>query len=614
MPTMNTQKLQLDPEPGTSQVEQVSPLKIGELEDTGSTDDTTTLSKLDKAFLKKAGKALRDTKKAKNGAKTRKVENILRKALKHFHKAEYREGLQYTLHATELEPDNALGYHLMAVSLDKLGEKHKALLMFEKTLELDPDQFEVYLNLGSVARDLEMPDVAEKFFRIFLDLKPDLPEGYNDLAALLRDQNRFDDAIDILRFGINLMPEQPLLWNTMGTIAIDTTQEDDAITFFEEALRLDPNFQRARYNLGNLHLAHGKADEALAMYDKFLETSLPGHADTIEVIHARSLLFLHLGRLKEGWREYQIRNSPRFRSSQLYSVSAPMWDGEDIRGKNILVIGEQGVGDEIMFANPIRDLIDKVGEDGNVLISVTSRLVRLFERAYPEAYVASPVFTSHNGKTVHVTPWETVRGDLDFYTPMGDLSIFLRPDAASYRNVGRTIAPDPVEVDRWKDCLAEISDGPFVGVCWRSGMMTGGRGKHFASLDEWGSLFQHPGVTFVNLQYGDVSDELEEFKSRFGVTIQQMPKLDIKNDLDSNAALCAALDVVISAPTAAAAIAGAVGTKTWFVITGRGWPSLGEQDYPFYPDTEVFQQDVFGEWDSTFANLSTALDKLTNNR
>lgn len=486
MPTNNTLNTGIEETDVAGTPHPVSVEHLKDLERDHQAGKKKALSAQDKAFAKKAGKTLRSSRKSGKGAGSRKVENMLRKALNSFYGAEYKECLTLTLQATQLDPENALGYHLMAVSLDKLGEKHKALLMFEKTLELDPTQFEAYLNLGSVARDLEMQDVAEKFFRIFIDLRPDLPAGYNDLGMLLAKQNKFDDAIEILRYGINLMPEEPLLWNTMGTIASDSQQEEEAITFYQEALRLDPNYHRARYNLATLYSGRGHFEQSLADYETFLETSLPNHSDTLDVKYARSMTLIALGQLEEGWRGYQIRNEPIFRTSQLYAIEAPMWDGEDIRGKNILVIGEQGVGDEIMFANPIRDLISAVGEDGNVLICVTERLVPLFERAYPGCLVASPVFTTHNGKSVHVTPWHNDRGKLDYYTPMGDLSIFLRPTVESYRNVGSFLQPDPEEVERWKKNLAQISDGPFVGVCWRSGLLTGGRSKGYAPLEEWG--------------------------------------------------------------------------------------------------------------------------------
>lgn len=576
--------------------------------------EPSSSAKVDKAFVKKASKVLRTSKSDDAKLGPPKVVNLLRKALKFHNNAEYREVLQLALKATKIHPENAIGHHLMAMALEKLGETHKALLMYERTLELDPTEFDVYLSLGLTAQELGMQEAAEKFFRIYIDLCPEKFEGYNDLGGLLRDQNRFDDAIDIVRHALNLMPETAELWNTMGTVATETQRIEEAMTFYNEALRIDPSFRRARYNLANLQYGHGEIPEALEEFEKFIADTPPNHTDAMEGKHARAIALLTLGRIQEGWREYRVRNEPLFRASSLFATEAPLWNGENLRGKNILVIGEQGVGDEILFANPLSDLIAQVGEDGNVLISVTERLVSLFERSYPECKVASPVFTHHNGKLVHLTPWQNELGKLDYYSPMADLSIFLRPDANSYRHVGSFLKPDPEEVERWKQRLSRISDGPHVGLCWRSGFVTSGRGKFFAPLKEWGPVFETSGANFINLQYGDVTAEVEEIQTRFGSTLHQMEGLDLKEDLGSNAALCAALDVVISAPTAAAALAGSVGTKTWFVIVRRGWPSLGELDYPFYPDTEVFQQEVLGEWDSNFRDLGMALEKLVLNK
>jgi tetratricopeptide (TPR) repeat protein len=586
--------------------------------DTGNQSEAGT-SQTDKAFMKKASKALRSatsgkTKGGQDQVGSPKVVNLLRKALKLHNNAQYPEALRLTLEATALHPESALGHHMMAMALDHMGETHKALLMYEKTLELDPSEFDVYLNLGLTARKLNMDEAAEKFFRIYIDLKPEQHQGYNNLGTLFRDMNRFDEAIEVVKHALNLMPETAELWNTMGTIATESGKLDEAVIFYNEALRVNPDFHRSRYNLANFYMDHGFIAEALEDFEKFLKTQNADHNDAMEARYARSIALLALGRVEEGWKENRIRNNPRFRTSTLYATDAPMWNGEDVRGKNILVIGEQGVGDEIMFANPIRDLIERVGPDGNVLINVTKRLVPLFERAYPECLVGIPMFTSHNGKNVIVTTWENDRGTLDYHTPMGDLSAFLRPDAASYRGVGAFLQPDLAEIESWKTRLADLSDGLKVGLCWRSGLVTAGRGKGFAPLELWGPVFENTNATFINLQYGEVKEEVAEIQTRFGRTLHQMEGLDIRNDLDSNAALCCALDVVISAPTAAAALAGSVGTKTWFVITKRGWPSLGEEDYPFYADTQVFQQETFGDWDPTFRNLSAALKILTSNR
>ena len=96
-----------------------------------------------------------------------------------------------------------------------------------------------------------------------------------------------------------------------------------------------------------------------------------------------------MGRLAEGWKEMEIRNDPRFRSYTNHMTKSPYWNGENLDGKRVLVLGEQGLGDEFMFANVLPDLQRAVGETGKLQISVDPRLVTLFQRSYPKADVGT---------------------------------------------------------------------------------------------------------------------------------------------------------------------------------------------------------------------------------
>src|SRR6185437_8900569 len=152
--------------------------------------------------------------------------------------------------------------------------------------------------------------------------------------------------------------------------------------------------------------------------------------------------------------------------------------------------------------------------------------------------------------------------------------------------------------------LEALGNGPFVGVCWRSMMMTGKRGKYYSALDEWGPILKIPGVTFVNVQYGDCAHELVRAQDMHGVKIHTIPGLDLKQDIEGAAALSVALDLVISAPTAAAATSGSVGTDTWFLTAGRTWPQLGTEEFPWYRATKVLSPEKFGDWASLMPKVA----------
>ena len=133
------------------------------------------------------------------------------------------------------------------------------------------------------------------------------------------------------------------------------------------------------------------------------------------------------------------------------------------------------------------------------------------------------------------------------------------------------------------------------------------RQKYFSALDAWGPILKTPGVSFVNVQYGDCKDELAWACEATASTSVSFEDLDLKNDIDGAAALSAALDLVISAPTAAAATAASVGTETWFLTAGRTWPQLGTDHYPWYRAAPVFSPENFGDWPSLMPKVGAAL-------
>jgi ADP-heptose:LPS heptosyltransferase len=140
------------------------------------------------------------------------------------------------------------------------------------------------------------------------------------------------------------------------------------------------------------------------------------------------------------------------------------------------------------------------------------------------------------------------------------------------------------------------------------------RGKYYSHLDAWGPILKTPGVTFINLQYGDCREEIARAEERHGVKIHAIEGLDLKDDIDGAAALSSAVDLMISAPTAAAAIAGAVGTETWFLTAGRTWPQLGTDEFPWYRKSRVFSPEKFADWLQLMPPVGKSLADFTQAR
>ncbi len=550
---------------------------------------------------------LEETEEEAHAAQARKKSNgLVRRAIKAWRRGDVVRAGQLTLEATNVDGENAQAFHVLAMALERMGHMHKALVTYERAFALDPDDPDLLLNLGLTAWNMKMNDGAARMFRHYIEACPNSPLGYNNLGSIQCDMGEANEAIETLRAAIYRMPNESMLWNSLATVLAEEGRAEESLTFYHEAVRLDPGFSRPWHNLGYAYSHLGRLAEALECYDNALERAVD-EKDIIEGTHSRSICLIGMGRLEEGFREYEIRNSQRFRAYVHYMVDAPRWHGEDLSGKRILVSGEQGLGDEFMFANVLPDLQRAVGEDGKLLICVDPRLVSLFQRSFPRAEVGTyddRTLSDPDGvKELRFVPWAR---DVDFICPMGSALQFYRKSLDDFRGEA-FLVPDPARVADFRKRLEAMGPGPYVGICWRSMMMSTKRKKYYSALDAWGPILKVPGATFVNVQYGDCTAELARAREQHGVDIKVFGDLDLKNDIDGAAALSAALDLVISAPTAAAATAASVGAEVWFLTAGRTWPQLGTDRYPWYANARVFMPDNFGDWNALMPQVGAAL-------
>ncbi len=162
-------------------------------------------------------------------------------------------------------------------------------------------------------------------------------------------------------------------------------------------------------------------------------------------------------------------------------------------------------------------------------------------------------------------------------------------------------------MEHWRSELADLP-GRKVGILWKSLKLDGSRLREFSPFERWRPVLDVPGVTFVNLQYGECDVEIEQAREAFGVDIWRPPGIDLKDDLDDLAALCCALDLVLGPANATTNIAGACGAPVWLISTPVAWPRLGTDRYPWYPATRVFATQAFGQWDAVMGEIASALD------
>jgi tetratricopeptide (TPR) repeat protein len=541
------------------------------------------------------------------------VQPMLEKAVAALRAEDHRTAADWATQALQRDERCGMAWYCLAIARERAGDFKSSIQCYEAALQLAPEHDEISSNLARLAYRMGMKDIAEQLLLGYLAKHPGAVEASNNLACAQRDAHRYGEAIETLRPVIEANPGNALLWNTLGTVLTDQGDFESALPFFDEALRLDESFVKARYNRSTAKLQLGDPDAALIDCEEALQGNMAEHERAMMNL-ARSTMLIARGQLAEGWPAYEARLSHHYPDATLFLIDRPRLEpGDDLEGKTLLLIGEQGLGDEVLFANLLPEAIAAVGPNGKLVLAVENRLVPLFQRAYPGIEIGPHLTCDVEARTVRVTPFVGDMGRIDLWAPIASLLPRLRPTVESFPDRKAYLAADPGRVAHWKEVLVtQAPPGHKDGILWKSLKLDGARLRYFSPFEAWQPVLSTPGVTFVDLQYGDTAAETEYARDQFGVQLWRPPGLDLKDDLDEVAALACALDLVLGPANATSNIAAACGANVWLISTPGAWPKLGTDRYPWYPTMRVFTPPSSRRWDAVMDEIAGELAALSS--
>ena len=529
---------------------------------------------------------------------------------------DYQKGAARCLEALQLDERNGLAWHVLAICREKSGDFAQALTAYEAALKLLPDETEVAHDLARLAQRLGYLEIAEKLLTKYLAANPGHVEATNNLACVLRDAQRYGDAVQVLRDMIAIEPGDAILWNTLGTVLSDQGDMRTALTFYEEALRLDPGLAKARYNRANARQPLGDQEGALEDLIAAHAGAEPGYEQAMMTM-ARALLLMGMGRIAEGFDAYEARLDPAMPEALRVVVEAPRWRPAemDIRGRRLLVVGEQGIADEMVFGACLADAIQAVGPEGRVYVAVDPRMVDMFQRTFPAAVVGAHRSARLEGRLTRICPFVDDLPDAerpDAWTPMGSLLAVYRRSLADFPSGRGYLKPDPARVEHWRRELAALGPELKVGLHWKSLVLDGSRARYFSGFDGWKPVLTTPGCRMINLQCGDTAQDLAQAEAE-GLTIWT-PPINLKDDLEDLAALSQACDVVVGPGIAGINLAAATGAEAWIIHAPDDWHLLGGDRYAFYPQARTFPTGGFDGWPGAIQAVREALDQRVAQR
>ena len=488
------------------------------------------------------------------------------------------------LNVIRLKSDHTEGLTNYGFMLQADKEFKKSIEIFKKICDIDPYDLRALSNLGKAYFDSGDLKRADLVFRKGIAIDSNYLPIQRHLVDLFIQEREYEKAEkmvkEIMAFHSESAPEH----SALGSIFEKKGQLANARKHIDKALKIDPAFSHARINLATLEQHHGKNEEAKRIY----ESLLIDDQENSDLRNNLANLYLTEGRYGEGWSNYEYR----WKVSPLVNAVWPIkgmdiWNGE--KDKEVVLWREQGIGDDILFLGLTPEARDR---SKRLSVYVDPRLVVLCRRSI---------------EGVEFFPYESVIEDvMECHLPMGSLPRLFRQTEDDFKKTKKGyLKADPERVSAIRTELG-LEGKKVIGISWKS-IKSLNTLKKSLTLLEFGKIFEGLDVTLVNLQYGDVDQEIREFEEELGIKIVQCDSVDNREDLDGLAALIEACDLVVSTSNVTIHLAGALGKDTWVLLpyVSSFWWLLNREDSIWYPSLKIFRQKKFGEWKS-------ALDLLRN--
>jgi tetratricopeptide (TPR) repeat protein len=485
--------------------------------------------------------------------------------------------------AINLKPAYAEAFYNRGNALKELDRLDEALASYDKAISLKPDYAAAFHNRGNTLKELDRLDEALVSHDKAISLKPDYAEAHSNRGNTLKELHRFDEALASYDEAISLKPDNAEAYSNRGNTLSELNRPDDALASHDKAISLKPDYAEAYSNRGNALRELGRLDEALASYDKAI-TLKPSYAGSY---YNKAMLLLAEQHYQDGFSLYSWRWSKKDSGSKKLSTTIPVWSGNSV--ERLLLWAEQGIGDELFFSSMIPLISDVL----SITLSADKRLHNLYKRSFPHLNLID--------RTIQKQP---VNSGFDAQAAVGDLGQLLR---ISRETIKQTRYPFLVSsAERTQEHLKNnefLRKNPVCGIAWQSKNKKIGDRKSIA-LQDLEPLLRTTGITFVNLQYGDVTGEINDVARDIGTIVHQAKELDVFNDIDGLLSLIEACDIVLTTSNVTAHLAGALGKKAAVLVPrgkGRIWYWHHQPESIWYPSLRLFNQSDNFDWQDAIA-------------
>jgi len=520
------------------------------------------------------------------------VNKLINDAKSYFDKGDYKNALITCDAILKMDNNHIEALNMTAIILIQSKKFKVAIIILDKLISLSKKKSIHYYNRALAYRGLNNVEQSQENYQLSIKQDPTSIPSIINLGNLFQEQEKHEEAIIQYKKAIMINPNDEKIYNNLGLSYFKMHLYENSLEEYKKAIIINPKYEEAIFGLGNSYDMIGNLGEAMKEFNRVI---------AINSNHARAflnlaLIQLALGDFKNGWKNYGWRFKEEItRESALTDLNIPLWD-QSKKILNILIIAEQGVGDQILFYSLLNELLDY---NFNVTVIIEHKLLSLFQRSMPKI-----TFIERGIKIDEA--------EFDAYIPMCDLGKMFRKELSDFEKVkDHYLNANEQKISAIKIKMSK--NKLKCGISWKSNNAIMGKGKSF-ELKFLEPLLKNQNIQFINLQYGDVNQDLSYIKNRYQTDILDTSDIDNYEDMEGLAALIDSCDIIVTSSNSNAHLAGALGKETYLILPKASslmwyWEHKMDKISQWYKSINIFNQTMTNQWEDPISKITKIIEK-----
>ena len=434
-----------------------------------------------------------------------------------------------------------------ALSLESMSQFDEALSLYQNVLNKNPSHYLASNNQARLLFKANLLKESEMAYQRSLSIDPNRAEAYNGLALINLEKDKINEAKRNIDIAIKINPYSEEILNTQGVIFQRLEKNKEAVQLFKSALVLNNNYDEAKFNLAIEYLLNMQFEEGWKYYEG------RSHVKTI-IDRNKKLNKIYLNSL-----------------SQIES------------NRGILIEGEQGIGDQIIFLSMLNDFKNFKNK---IYIKIDKRLIPVYQRAFKDYEFISLESTLDNH-------------NYDYYLSAGSLGGLFRRSIKDFEKQKNQYLSSSEDLTNHLKDLIRSADKLTCGISWKSGNPKIGSHKSI-ELPHLLKAIDEKKFNLIDLQYGDTAQDRKYIRDNLNIDIKKIDQIDNYNDIDGLYSLIDSCDLVLTVSNVTAHIAGSLGKKTFLLVPYNAgkiwyWHNNIEKSI-WYPSVSIYRQSKYGDW------------------